>query len=98
MEKGIQYLGQLKKQNNSKVHISQSGIQKMTRIVFNQFGKAAELINDVFEKENVLDIHNCDLVADPRGTLQKIFSFLEMDTTEHYLQRKSSNLCLTAET
>ena len=44
-----------------------------------------EIINDIIGKENVLDIHNCDLVADPRGTLTKIFDFLEVSTTEHYL-------------
>ena len=36
-------------------------------------------------KENVLDVHNCDLVDDPRGTMSRIFDFLEVDTTEHYL-------------
>ena len=31
---------------------------------------------EIFGRENVLDVHNCDLVADPRGSLSKIFEFL----------------------
>ena len=53
--------------------------------VFNKFRAVTEIINDIIGRENVLDIHNCDLVADPRGTLTKIFNFLEVNTTEHYL-------------
>ena len=36
-------------------------------------------------KENVLDVHNCDMVDDPRGTMSRIFDYLDVDTTEHYL-------------
>ena len=55
--------------------------------MFNEFRTVTEIIDDIVGRENVLDIHNCDLVADPRGTLTKIFNFLEviMSTTEHYL-------------
>ena len=42
-------------------------------------------LTSVFGRENVLDVHNCDLVNDPRGTMSRIFDFLEVDTTEHYL-------------
>lgn len=35
--------------------------------------------------ENVLDVHNCDLVNQPRATLSRIFEFLEVDTAEEYL-------------
>ena len=53
--------------------------------MFKNFQAVTEVINEIFGRENVLDIHNCDLVADPRGTLTKIFDFLEVNTTEHYL-------------
>ena len=53
--------------------------------MFDEFRAVVEIIDDIFGRENVLDIHNCDLVADPRGTLTKIFNFLEVSTTEHYL-------------
>ena len=49
------------------------------------FDAAQELTENVFGKGNVLDVHNCDLVDDPRGTMSRIFDFLEVDTTEHYL-------------
>ena len=53
--------------------------------MFGKFQAVTEIIEDIVGRENVLDIHNCDLVADPRGTLTKIFNFLEVSTTEHYL-------------
>ena len=32
-----------------------------------------------------LDVHNIDLVADPRGTMSQIFDFLGVEASEHYL-------------
>ena len=46
---------------------------------------AQRAIDEVFGPENVLEIHNSDLVADPRGTVSKIFEFLEVETTERFL-------------
>ena len=73
---------QLKETGNK---TADSNLSVKTSNVFNQFRAVTEIINDIIGKENVLDIHNCDLVADPRGTLSKIFNFLEVNTTEHYL-------------
>ena len=42
-------------------------------------------LTSVFGRENVLDVHNCDLVNDPRGTMSRIVEFLEVDATELYL-------------
>ena len=42
-------------------------------------------LTSVFGRENVLDVHNCDLVNDPRGTMSRIVDFLEVDATELYL-------------
>lgn len=32
-----------------------------------------------------MDVHNIDLVSNPRGTISRIFEFLELEPTEHYL-------------
>ena len=53
-------------------------------IFFKRIDTVLKLIK-LFGRENVLDVHNCDLVADPRGTISRIFKFLEVDTTQHYL-------------
>ena len=42
-------------------------------------------LTSVFGRENVLDVHNCDLVNDPRGTMSRVVDFLEVDATELYL-------------
>ena len=42
-------------------------------VMFAEFEAVVEMIDEVFGRENVLELHNCDLVADPRGTLVKIF-------------------------
>ena len=53
--------------------------------VFDMFATAKELIEKVFGRKNVLDVHNCDLVADPKGTISRIFEFIGVATTSHYL-------------
>ena len=55
-----------------------------SKFTFTKFKAASQMINEIFGRENVLDIHNCDLVADPRGTLTKIFDFLEVNTSQLY--------------
>ena len=69
------------------------GVQKMNDKVqierqingyFIMLHPVMELIS-TFGRGNVLDVHNCDLVNDPRGTMRRIFDFLDVDTTEHYL-------------
>ena len=53
--------------------------------MFVRFDAVLEMIDTIFGKENVLEVHNCDLVADPRHALSRIFEFLDVDATEHYL-------------
>lgn len=60
-------------------------LDRATNTVFNAHDTAEELIENVFGEENVLDVHNCDLVANPRGTISKLFEFLGIDIGEHYL-------------
>ena len=66
-------------------HLKENRQEKGIYAMFRQMDAVVEMIDEVFGKENVLEVHNCDLVADPRGTLVKIFRFLEVDTTEHFL-------------
>lgn len=53
-------------------------------IFFRRIEAVMKLI-EVFGRENVLDVHNSDLVSDPRGTMARILQFLGVDATEHYL-------------
>lgn len=72
-----------------------SGIEKMTMpskvvqkaidLQFAEFESVVEVIEKVLGQENVFEVHNCDLVADPRETILKLFNFLGIDITEHYL-------------
>ena len=52
---------------------------------FKHLHGAQRAIDEVFGPEKVLEIHNNDLVADPRGTMSKIFEFLELETTQQFL-------------
>ena len=68
-----------------KYNVSEDILKKRVEMQFMQFEAVVEMIDEVFGRKNVLEVHNCDLVADPRGTLVKIFRFLEVDTTENFL-------------
>ena len=36
--------------------------------------------------ENVLEVHNCDMVNDPRNTISNLFDFMDVKlTSEHFL-------------
>ena len=86
-------IGELEKRSfESKAVIKELKLQNLTVFqniaianVFSVFDAAQELTENVFGKENVLEVHNCDLVSYPKRTLSRIFDFLEVDTTEHYL-------------
>ena len=54
-------------------------------IVFSYFTAALDVTEKVIGKDNVLLVHNCDIVQDPKGTLSKVFAFLGVNTTKHYL-------------
>ena len=59
-------------------------IEREIRYVFDMY-TSAKKVKDIMGKENVLDVHNSDLVSDPRGTISQIFQFMGVGTTEHYL-------------
>ena len=52
---------------------------------FREVRATVEMIEEVIGRENVLEVHNCDLVSNPRGTLSRIFQFIEVDTSEQFL-------------
>ena len=82
-------LGRLKKKvpldSTQRLNVSNELLTKCIEAMFTKFDAVADIIARVYGRENVLEVHNCDLVADPRGTLVKIFRFLEVGVTEHYL-------------
>ena len=95
MGSGGESLSKFRKLKNSfqSADSESKGVQKINDTVqlggqingyFIKLHPVMELIS-VFGRGNVLDVHNCDLVNDPRETMSRIFDFLEVDTTEHYL-------------
>lgn len=60
-------------------------LNKWINDTFDKFDAVKEMTS-IFGKEKVLEVHNCDLVNDPKGTISRIFRFLEVATTEHYLE------------
>ena len=61
-------------------------VDEQITFFLDHFDAVTEMIRDVFDEGSVLEIHNCDLVAYPKRTLLKIFRFLEVETTENYLE------------
>lgn len=47
---------------------------------------AVEEMIELLGSENVMEVHNCELVDKPRKTLSRIFHFLEVDTSEQVLE------------
>ena len=68
----------IKKLNHSDI------LQEIINGYFVKLAPVQELTS-IFGRENVLDVHNCDLVSNPRGTMSRIVDFLEVDATELYL-------------
>ena len=68
-----------------KVKVTDGKLTREINYFFDHVRAAIESIDNLFGRENVLMVHNSDLVDDPRGTITRIFQFLEMDVSEHYL-------------
>ena len=83
--KNSSLLKHLKENPGEKITVDNSRLKWNINSAFHKFEAVTEIINNILKRENVIDIHNCDLVSDPRGTLRKIFNFLEVHTTEYYL-------------
>lgn len=72
-------------------------IDTETSDVFGLFVAALDLTQKVIGDKNVLQVHNCDLVHDPRGTISRMFEFLEVDTTEDYLNACEEEVFIQAQ-
>lgn len=59
-------------------------VEQEINYVFDMYTSARD-IKYIMGWENVLDVHNVDLVDDPRRTISRIFKFLGVETTEQYL-------------
>ena len=70
-----------------KIKASDRVFHKVFRNYFNEFNGVTKL-KKVFGRENVLDVHNCDLVDNPKETISRIFKFLDVDVSNEFL-----NMC-----
>jgi hypothetical protein len=59
-------------------------VDEEIQLFFKRIDEVMKLV-EVIGRENVLDIHFYDLVADSRGTLSEIFTLLGVNFTQHYL-------------
>ena len=84
VDKGLTAFRQLKN-ISSPVKFNTSHVNGRTKMMFKEFNATMELVEEVFGKGNVLHVHNCDLVSDPRGTVSRIFEFLGVEVSTHYL-------------
>ena len=84
--KGKKFLTDLKHSfNGRKDEVPVLMIRKRVNNLFKKFDANVEMMEKVFEQGEVLTLHNSGLVANPRGTLKEIFEFLEVDTTDYFL-------------
>ena len=67
-----------------KLNISDAQLKAKAHSFFRLVDGVVEMI-DLFGRENVLEVHNCELVDDPRGTMSRVFQFLGVDTSDHVL-------------
>lgn len=68
-----------------KISVPGDVIQKTVASKFGDFTTVVELIEKVFGRENVFEVHNSQLVADPRGTLSRLYQFLGVRAPAPYL-------------
>ena len=83
----VQYK-QIKLTSSSAVQKLRASRNMMTKKIdwfFQEVGAVVEMIDEVFGRENVLEVHNWDLVSNPRKILSRIFQFIEVDTSEQFL-------------
>ena len=85
IEVGGQKLLKRMRENSEKNKTSYPDLRVWVDYMFIRFRAVREIIDTIIGRENTIEIHNCDLVADSKATLSKLFEFLEVETTEHYL-------------
>ena len=68
-----------------KLSVSDQDMMEVVTWLFEMVDAVKEMI-ELFGSENVLEVHNCELVDKPRKTLSRIFQFLEVDASEQVLE------------
>lgn len=77
---------QLKQQSSNATKLRRPSVVDLrTTELFSKLAAVVEMIDTVLGPENVLEVHNNDLVSDPRGTITNFFNFLGVRTTEQFL-------------
>ena len=66
-------------------------MNKHTNITLDRISAVMEII-DYVREENVLTVHNSDLIQDPQTTIRRVCEFLEVGVNEDYLQRSSAKV------
>ena len=74
-----------KPSNTKRLPMPQSALKYEINKQFQLIAAVVEMIDTVLGPENVLEVHNCDMVNDPRNTMSKLFDFLDVETSEHFL-------------
>ena len=60
-------------------------------VLENQVGAVSSII-DLVGADNILELHNGELVSDPKSSLTKLCAFLEVDCSAEYIQTCSSKV------
>ena len=68
-----------------KLKLPEQEMREAIKWMFDAVDGTVEVIEEVLGRENVLYVHNCELVSNPKGTLSRIFRFIEVDTSEEFL-------------
>ena len=68
-----------------KSRMSDGALKTIINKSFKQFTAVSVMIEEVFGRENVLEVHNCELVDNPKEVMSRIFRFLQVDASEQFL-------------
>ena len=70
---------------DSKKFMNNIGAKQSAEYLF-RIHQASMELTELMGRMNVLDVHSIDFINDPKATLSRIFEFLGVDASQHYLQ------------
>lgn len=82
---GNKGLGQAKTNSTDTLEVPDELKHRIINSTFQQYDAVLEMIDRFMGQENVLEIHNSELVSDPKGTILKMLDFLNTSATDLYL-------------
>lgn len=88
-EVGIQQYAKFKtdaKLSSAHLNISDDRMRFQIDKFFGMVEAVTEMTKELFGWKNVFEVHNCDLVKNPKKTLSGIFQFLGLETSDHFLE------------